>query len=181
VHAKHIGIVAVSAEGAALCYRTLCLEGASLLGSHNHPQITMHTYPLAEYMRHVERSWRSWAPAAFVCKARPGDGLLICPDNIFMALDAVREQYQRHGHIADEVADVTATRHFTRQDSRALPVEGRLSLKRPGIASEIPDAADPNESTPSSLMNWSTATLMSGRAGTFRMSFERSATGAAMP
>jgi hypothetical protein len=29
---KHIGIVAVSAEGAALCYRTICLEGAGLLG-----------------------------------------------------------------------------------------------------------------------------------------------------
>ena len=30
--AKHIGIVAVSAEGAALCYRTICAEGAALLG-----------------------------------------------------------------------------------------------------------------------------------------------------
>ena len=26
---KHIGIVAVSAEGAALCYRTVCVEGAA--------------------------------------------------------------------------------------------------------------------------------------------------------
>ena len=51
---KHIGIVAVSAEGAALCYRTICSEGAMLLGALDHPQITMHTYPLAEYMRHVD-------------------------------------------------------------------------------------------------------------------------------
>ncbi|MEO8654166.1 MAG: aspartate racemase, partial [Ramlibacter sp.] len=28
---KHIGIVACSAEGAALCYRTICAEGAALL------------------------------------------------------------------------------------------------------------------------------------------------------
>jgi hypothetical protein len=28
--AKHIGIVAVSAEGAALCYRTICTEGAGV-------------------------------------------------------------------------------------------------------------------------------------------------------
>ena len=52
--ARHIGIVAVSAEGAALCYRTICIEGASLLGAHNHPQVTMHTYPLADYMRHID-------------------------------------------------------------------------------------------------------------------------------
>ena len=29
---QHIGIVACSAEGAALCYRTIALEGAHLLG-----------------------------------------------------------------------------------------------------------------------------------------------------
>jgi aspartate racemase len=33
---KHIGIVAVSAEGAALCYRTICLEGAAFFGPHEH-------------------------------------------------------------------------------------------------------------------------------------------------
>lgn len=33
----HIGIVACSAEGAALCYRTICAEGAALLGAHAHP------------------------------------------------------------------------------------------------------------------------------------------------
>jgi hypothetical protein len=48
--ARHIGIVAVSAEGAALCYRTICSEGAAVLGPHDHPQVTLHTYPLAEYM-----------------------------------------------------------------------------------------------------------------------------------
>ena len=48
---RHIGIVAVSAEGAALCYRTICAEGAALLGSHAHPEISMHTYSLADYMR----------------------------------------------------------------------------------------------------------------------------------
>ena len=42
--AKHIGILAVSAEGAALCYRTICTEGAEFLGPHAHPEVTMHTY-----------------------------------------------------------------------------------------------------------------------------------------
>ena len=30
---QHIGIVACSAEGASLCYRTICTEGAQLLGA----------------------------------------------------------------------------------------------------------------------------------------------------
>lgn len=50
---KHIGIVASSAEGAALCYRTICLEASAILGEHNHPEITMHSLPLAEHMRHI--------------------------------------------------------------------------------------------------------------------------------
>ena len=36
--AKHIGILACSAEGAALCYRTICVEGAAILGPHAHPE-----------------------------------------------------------------------------------------------------------------------------------------------
>ena len=34
----HIGIVGLSAEGASLCYRTICAEGAAALGApHAHP------------------------------------------------------------------------------------------------------------------------------------------------
>ena len=61
-HGKHIGIAAVSAEGAALCYRTICAEGAAIFGPHSHPQITMHTYPLSEYMRHLDAD--RWEDAA---------------------------------------------------------------------------------------------------------------------
>ena len=51
---KHIGIVAVSAEGAALCYRTICAEGAAMFGRHNHPEVTRHTVPLATHMQHMD-------------------------------------------------------------------------------------------------------------------------------
>ena len=44
---KHIGIVACSAEGAALCYRTICAEGSRHLGPHVHPEVSMHTHSLA--------------------------------------------------------------------------------------------------------------------------------------
>jgi aspartate racemase len=52
---QHIGVVACSAEGAALCYRTICVEGAQFLGAHDHPEISMHTHPLADYMKCIRR------------------------------------------------------------------------------------------------------------------------------
>src|SRR5688572_15732051 len=82
---QHIGIVACSAEGAALCYRTICVEGASLLGAHDHPEVSMHTYPLAEYMNCIYRG--DWAAVGDLMLAsahklaKTGADFLICPDN----------------------------------------------------------------------------------------------------
>ena len=50
--AQHIGIVACSAEGAALCYRTICIEGAAIMGAHDHPEVSLHTHSLAEYKKY---------------------------------------------------------------------------------------------------------------------------------
>src|SRR4026207_2510596 len=82
---KHIGIVAVSAEGAALCYRTICVEGASMFGVYGHPEISMHTCPRAGYVRPVGVG--RWAEVASMLassaeKLRQGGvELVICPDN----------------------------------------------------------------------------------------------------
>ena len=82
---KHIGIVAVSAEGAALCYRTICTEGAALVGRHAHPEISMHTFPLADYMKPIyENRWDDVAEMLLrsaECVRRSGADFLICPDN----------------------------------------------------------------------------------------------------
>src|SRR3990170_4980574 len=56
---QHIGIVACSAEGAALCYRTICTEGPSLLGGHAHPEVSMHSFSLADYVACLDRD--DWA------------------------------------------------------------------------------------------------------------------------
>ena len=53
--AKHIGISSVTYEGAALCYRTICAEAASLMGEDRHPEITWHTFPFADYMPFLSR------------------------------------------------------------------------------------------------------------------------------
>jgi aspartate racemase len=82
---KHIGIVACSAEGAALCYRTICTEGAQLVGPHNHPEVSVHTPPLADYMKCIYRGdWEGVGELMLVSAhklARIGAELLICPDN----------------------------------------------------------------------------------------------------
>jgi aspartate racemase len=46
----HIGIVACSAEGAALCYTSMCQQAAVRLRKNNHPRITMDSIPLADWM-----------------------------------------------------------------------------------------------------------------------------------
>ena len=82
---QHIGIVACSAEGAALCYRTICVEGAKLMGEHDHPELSMHTYSLAKYMKCVYRAdWQGVGELLLSSAdklARIGADFLICPDN----------------------------------------------------------------------------------------------------
>ena len=84
---KHIGIVAGSAEGAALCYRTICLEAPAIMGEHNHPEITMNSVPMAEHMVHIRANdWKAVAAlmAASAEKlARAGADFAICPDNTY--------------------------------------------------------------------------------------------------
>jgi len=83
--AKHIGIVACSAEGAALCYRTICSESPQIMGEHNHPEITMHTHPLAEYMDFIYKgAWEGVADLMLSSAnkvAQVGADFAICPDN----------------------------------------------------------------------------------------------------
>ena len=95
--AKHVGIVACSAEGAALCYRTICTEAAQIMGEHSHPEITMHTYPLSEYMIHVRAGDLAKIAQLMLSSeakvAQAGAQLAICPDNtIHEAFEFVRQK-----------------------------------------------------------------------------------------
>src|SRR5512142_2752112 len=82
---QHIGIVACSAEGASLCYRTICTEGAPLLGAHAHPEVSMHTPPFDRYMRRIYAGdWQGVADLMLESArklAAIGAQVLICPDN----------------------------------------------------------------------------------------------------
>jgi len=82
----HIGIVACSAEGAALCYRTLCNEAPGLLGrAYAHPEVSLHGHSFADYDACITRD--DWAGVAELMLdsarklAAGGARFLICPDN----------------------------------------------------------------------------------------------------
>ena len=53
---KRIGILAHSAEGAALCFLTVCHEGQHRLGAHNHPPIALDIEEMGASMKDWERS-----------------------------------------------------------------------------------------------------------------------------
>jgi aspartate racemase len=151
--ASHIGIVACSAEGASLCYRTICAEGAQILGEHNHPEVSMHTPPLAEYVKHIEA--RDWTAVGELMLASAnklsyiGAEFLICPDNtIHQAIPSIESRLPLPFlHIADVVAAEGAERKFRRvglTGTRSL-VESSVYPERlaaAGIDCERPEAAE---------------------------------------
>ncbi len=149
---RHIGIVGCSAEGAALCYRTLCAEAPAVLGPHAHPEITLHTPSLALYVEALERGDLERVAALMLDSvdklARAGAELLICPDNtIHQAMPQVRPRSPRPWlHIAEVVADEAAARGLRRlgvlgtrwlMDSSVYPT----ALAERDIACVMPDAA----------------------------------------
>ena len=117
---QHIGIVACSAEGAALCYRTLCAEGAQLLGPHAHPEVSMHTHALADYVKYLDRGdWQGVGELMLSSAnklAKVGADFLICPDNtIHQAMPYVEPRSPlRWLHIAEVVAARAVERGFRR-------------------------------------------------------------------
>jgi aspartate racemase len=150
---KHIGIVAISAEGAALCYRTICVEGASTFGPHNHPEVTMHTIALAQYMDRIyDDDWAGSAELILRSARKLADGgadFLICPDNTaHQSIDLILERSPLPWlHIATEVASIARSRGYRRVGvlGTKFLMEGPVyppKLSAAGIAHEIPSSDD---------------------------------------
>lgn len=116
----HIGIVGCSAEGAALCYRTICAEGAALMGAHAHPEITLHTPSLAGYVKLLDQGDLDGVGDLMLASAhalqRAGADFLICPDNtIHQAFAYVQPRSPLPWlHIAEVVASAALERGYRR-------------------------------------------------------------------
>lgn len=150
---KHIGIVAGSAEGAALCYRTICLEAPALMGEHNHPEISMNSMPMAEHMPHIYAN--DWEAVARLMAqsarklAQAGADFAICPDNTYHQAfkylvpqspipwlhiaGAVAAEANRLGYVR---LGILGTKYLT--ESSVYPE----ALQEFNIEREIPDEAD---------------------------------------
>jgi aspartate racemase len=115
---KHIGIIACSYEGAALCYKTVCNEGSRYLGEHAHPEVSLHTHPLHEYMKFINAG--DWNGVAGLMRSsaekliKIGAEILICPDNTIHRVFATASEGLRVPwlHIAREVAAAANLKGF---------------------------------------------------------------------
>jgi aspartate racemase len=107
---KHIGIVACSVEGAALCLREIAAYSLRVMGEHMHPQVTLSCIAMGEWMPAFNRGDYAGI-AEFMLReteivARAGAQLAICPDNsAHLAFKQVASKSPIPWlHIAEEVA-----------------------------------------------------------------------------
>lgn len=115
---RRIGILAHSAEGAALCFLAACHDGEKRLGAHHHPDIVMDIEQLGVSISDWDR--KDLAPIAKRFRnaagrlAAAGAAFFICPDNTaHMAFEAMREPLPLPGlHIAEIVANEAQRRGF---------------------------------------------------------------------
>lgn len=94
---KHIGIVGVTAEGAALCFRTICIEAVKILGVNKHPEISLHMRSFHEILAAQEqRNWNKVAGYLLdsITKLREmGAAFAIIPANsVHFALPTIRQK-----------------------------------------------------------------------------------------
>ncbi len=138
---KHIGIVACSYEGAALCYQTICREGSQYLGEHAHPEISLHNHPLNEYMKFIVSG--DWEGVAILMLSsagklhKAGADFLISPDNtIHQSFDyVIKASSLPWLHIGKEVAKIAEKNNY-----RKLGILGTKFLMEgpvyPGVLEE---------------------------------------------
>ena len=149
----HIGILAHSAEGATLCYRTMWLEGVARMGPHNHPEITLTGVAMHHALDAWDRGDLAALRAIFIADARKlaaaGADFFVLPDNTaHIALESPGEPFPIPClHIGEVVAEQAL------RDGRAriamLGTDWTMTgpvypgaLGRRGLAWEIPDEAD---------------------------------------
>jgi aspartate racemase len=150
---KHIGIVACSAEGAALCYQTICREALTLVGKNDHPRITLDSIAMARWLPAFDAGDYAGVARFMLDSARllaaAGADFAICPDNsAHLAWDHVQAASPIPWlHIANVVGEEAARRGFRRvgilgtRFTMAGPLYSR-SLGALGIDAVPPEGAD---------------------------------------
>jgi len=116
----HIGIVACTAEGAALCYRTICEEGAQRIGGRSHPEVSLHNHSLADFMAGMNSNdWEKVADLIVSSAsklARAGADFFVCPANtVHLAFPLIGDRAPiPYLHIGEVVAERAKSMNFER-------------------------------------------------------------------
>lgn len=150
---KHIGILAHSAEGAALCFLEACHAGEGKLGAHNHPDITLDIVAMGAAMplweRHDYAGVREILARSCERLARAAADFFVCPDNTaHLALELDGETLPLPGlHIAEVVAETAQAKGFRRIGllGTRWTMEGatyRDAFARAGLDHAVPEAAE---------------------------------------
>lgn len=147
---KTIGIVAHSAEGAALCFLTACHEGAAHLGTHMHPNIVMSAVPMGLSMPGWQANDHE-AVAKYLTQgvqqvADAGADFYVCPDNTaHIVLEQIAADLPLPGlHIAEVVCheiEMRGCKHVGLLGTRWTmtgPVY-ETALRKRGLEKLVPD------------------------------------------
>ena len=149
----HIGILAHSAEGATLCYRTAWMEGIRRMGAHNHPEITLTGIAMHQALDAWERGDLAELRALFAADAAKlaaaGADFFVLPDNsAHIALEAPGEPFAIPClHIAEVVAEQAVARGHERIGilGTRWTMEGPVyagALGRRGLDWAVPEPPD---------------------------------------
>ena len=107
---SHIGILAHSADGAALCFLEMVREAAQQLGAHDHPEITLSILPMGPALELYRQNDLAGVKARLARTVQrlgaAGCDFFVCPDNTaHIALELPGEPLPLPGlHIAEIVA-----------------------------------------------------------------------------
>ena len=150
---KHVGILAHSTEGAALCFLAFCQEGFQQLGRNEHPDVTLDCiafgYSMPAWEAGDHGRVRTTLSVSVDRLARAGADFFVCPDNTaHLALEEPGEDLALPGlHIAEVVAGQAARDHRRRVGvlGTIYTMDGPLyprAFAAHGIAAEVPGAGD---------------------------------------
>jgi aspartate racemase len=150
---KHVGIIAVSFEGAALCYRTFCEEAMARAGGLSHPEVSVHNHSLKDYMDFIEDGDWDGVVDLMVSSgkklAAAGANFAVCPDN---TVHQVFEQVAKQSpvpllSIIDVVSDECKKRGYGKVGVLGTKYTMQGSMYRDALAKRniemaVPDAKD---------------------------------------
>ncbi len=118
---KHIGIVAVSPEGAALAVRAISRQASKLLPPHEHPRVSMHNEPLAHYIDAIRAD--DWHSVGYLLR-RSADILAGCGAQFVLTPDNAVQHGVHLAEVGSRIPWITMTDLV----ARAVERDGRKKI-----------------------------------------------------